>query len=480
MGNTFFFKKVKEDVNKITWKDIFSESFKTHSKEERDHALAAGTALNRATEADMLSKWNKPFLWFPALKIGLAIVAVIYILYFGLLLATGSAGSNGTIMMLVCIPPIIIPLVVLVFLWELNIPKNISLLECIVWWVVGGILSLTINLALQYILANFFNFTISHENAYFAPIVEEPAKLIAAVVIIALAKRNRKIYGITGLVIGACVGAGFGAFESIGYAFKMVNEYRNIALVFQTEFVRGWTAFGGHTLYCAIYSAAMAYNMKNSKFSVYAFANIEFIATFLFSYLMHAIHNGLLEASSVNAVNKTINTIKGIMSEEAFKNTIYIIVIILLWIVLLWMLKKCLTQVVSIGRYSHDEYVNHHNAVRGNTYDRENHIVAGAVTLVCVSGAFKGSAWKTNGSSPVSIGRDPSNKIRLPEGTPGVSRRHCEIAYIGGAWQVKDMNSSHGTYVNNNKVAPGGSCRLKPNDVIRLADGRNSFVIKMN
>lgn len=471
MGNTFFFKQAKENVDQISWRDIFSETLKKHTKEERDLALAAGTTLNSATEANMLSKWNKPFLWVSTLKYGLILSLLVYLAYYGYIVASGGFYSSAAEAMAMFLPPLVVPLVVMVFLWELNIPKNISLPDCIKWWFFGGTVSLTLTLALRKIAEKFIP-SAAGVPPYFAPIFEEPAKLITVIIIIALIKKDRKIYGITGLVIGACVGAGFDAFESVGYAYEAISSggLESLAVMFQQQFLRAWTSFGGHMLFCAPYAAALALHMKDSKFCAEAFMNVELAVTFIYSCLMHAIFNGMLESTSIKPLNNVIVALQYFISPQAYENARSIIVTILLWISLLWILRKCLTQVVSIGNYSHTDYVN---------YNRGAGSESAAAALVCTGGALSGSSWSLSGNEAITVGRDPSCKIRLPEGTRGISRIHCMIAYRGG-WEVTDRNSSYGTYVNGSKLAPGGSCRLMPGDVISLADGHNSFTIRMN
>jgi len=50
-----------------------------------------------------------------------------------------------------------------------------------------------------------------------------------------------------------------------------------------------------------------------------------------------------------------------------------------------------------------------------------------------------------------SIGRDKDNHLSLPHDA-AVSRHHCAIRVVGGAFQLKDLDSSNGTYVNGRRV----------------------------
>lgn len=50
----------------------------------------------------------------------------------------------------------------------------------------------------------------------------------------------------------------------------------------------------------------------------------------------------------------------------------------------------------------------------------------------------------------------------------GISRQHLEVYCQGSEVAVKDVGSTNGTYVNNNRVATGTSVRLQLGDVVRL------------
>lgn len=44
------------------------------------------------------------------------------------------------------------------------------------------------------------------------------------------------------------------------------------------------------------------------------------------------------------------------------------------------------------------------------------------------------------------------NDVSLPDKYRTVSRKHCEISWKDGKFIVKNTNSTHGTYVNGNKI----------------------------
>lgn len=440
MGNTFFYNKAKNDADSITWKDILSESFKKHSNSEVMRALVAGTSMNRVDENNMLAKWDKPWIWTKALKIGLLIMAIVFAAYLIPIYTIGVC-TEALTLMAICIPPLIMPLVILIFVWELNIPKNVTVFECILWWLIGGLGSLAITLFLRALVRETTGMT--NFPVYYAPVFEEPAKLIASVALIIYAKRNRKIYGITGLLIGACVGAGFGAFESVGYA------YSNMDSMISTTILRAVFALGGHTVFCAPYTAAIAYNMEDSKLDLHSFCNFEFVLTFACSCFMHYCWNNNFYLTS-----------------EVMVYIKCAVIIVLLWIMLLWITRKCLNQVISIGKYTHSSYVEQHSFTG---------MYAQSLSIVCTGGALRGGTWNADKSSGISIGRDMNNTIILPGDTKGISRSHCKIAYDSGEWKIRDMKSSYGTYINGRRLKAGAAYVLRHNDTIQLAQTGNMF-----
>ncbi len=71
------------------------------------------------------------------------------------------------------------------------------------------------------------------------------------------------------------------------------------------------------------------------------------------------------------------------------------------------------------------------------------------------------------------IGRGENCDLRVP--LLNVSRRHCELSIGPKAVKVKDLASSNGTYVNNNRV---NETALKPGD--RLAIGPVVFTLQVD
>jgi predicted component of type VI protein secretion system len=63
----------------------------------------------------------------------------------------------------------------------------------------------------------------------------------------------------------------------------------------------------------------------------------------------------------------------------------------------------------------------------------------------------------------VVVGRHSAADVRLP--LPDVSRRHCRFVFAGDCWQVFDLNSLNGLFVNGERVK---EAVLQNGDIIRL------------
>ncbi len=69
----------------------------------------------------------------------------------------------------------------------------------------------------------------------------------------------------------------------------------------------------------------------------------------------------------------------------------------------------------------------------------------GSAMLIVLSGPARGARFLLN-TSLTTIGRAPENDIFLDDVT--VSRKHAEISKGNNGYQVKDLGSLNGTYVN--------------------------------
>lgn len=96
-----------------------------------------------------------------------------------------------------------------------------------------------------------------------------------------------------------------------------------------------------------------------------------------------------------------------------------------------------------------------------------------------VSGALEGKRFLLPAGSPVTLGRDPKQcGVVFPPNTPGVSGKHCTVWAEQGRVYVKDLGSTHGTYLSQgSKLVPGQAMALAPGESFYLGSPQESFVI---
>jgi len=63
------------------------------------------------------------------------------------------------------------------------------------------------------------------------------------------------------------------------------------------------------------------------------------------------------------------------------------------------------------------------------------------------------------------IGRVEDNMFQIAE--PSVSSHHCEVVLRGNEVLIRDLNSTNGTFINNEKIGEG---ILKPGQTLRLGN----------
>lgn len=395
-----------------------------------EYAMITGTTLDGTNEANMLTRWHKPWLFWRVLLGGLAFMMLCVIITL-LLLSIGTDALLGEVMLV--IGPMVVPVALMILFWELNIPRNISIYELLACFVIGAVIAfLTTGL-----LYNVFSFKDESVNIFLgAPLREEPAKLISSVVILYWFSRKagRKIYGLTGLVVGAAVGTGFSAFETIQYGM----QYGIVTILLRMVY-----AVVGHTVFCAPYAAAVALHMRNNRLSGKSFLNTDFALTFAAAFLTHMFWNS-------NLLN-SVHPIK------------FVLVIAVTWSIVLYITRKCLQQAVLLGsRAQWDAAMQNgadqsHRASKGLLIETEG-LHAGTVVEVSAQGIY--------------IGRDQSCCTVCFRGVPGVSARHCMLQYDANnrVFLLYDLNSSYGTFLpDGTRVLPGTPAMLKPGAEFNLA-----------
>lgn len=424
-GNTEFFGKAANETLSIG--DIFSGVLHSHTKKDRDKLFMAGTGETTPKENEMFREWRKPWLFARVLLIGLILTIAMYWM---------AKNTPVALAGYFILSASFIPVAMLIFFWELNIPRNIPFYEILLMLLAGGILSLIVT----GILNNFITGPESMGSS-FAAFIEEPAKIAALSVF--LRKADKK-YILNGILIGAAVGAGFACFESAGYVFMYSNTYDDLI---QLAIIRGAGNLGSHAVYAAIEGGALAMVKKQRDLSASDFAQVDFLKFMVVPVILHYLNNSDLYLFTIGPVEmgRMILNLIG-------------------WAVLFILIKKGIQQVLDITNSF---------PFQMNTAHQSTH------QLIGVNGIYQGQIFPIEKGQLV-FGRDAKTcNILFPQYAKGISRVHCTLRYDGQRFYLTDHKSSNGTWLENGKRIPSGmEMELTCNQHFYLGNNENMFEIR--
>ena len=266
-------------------KELFSEVFKKHTQEEKDELFVCGTGKTTPKESEMVSEWPRPWLYSRVFLMFAVVFAGLYFMVMKL-------GNPNAIPGAMFVGALLVPLTVMIFLWEVNVPRNISFVDVISVFFVGGVFSLVVTLILFEI---FPAGELDYTGAIIVGIVEEVGKAIPVAYYIK--KRNTR-YKLNGLLLGACVGAGFAVFETAGYAFRFLLNYGSLSVMMDVLFQRGVLAIGGHVVWAAISGVGLVVAKGDAPFQIEHLYSGKFLKFLVLVAALHAVWDMPIEFGS--------------------------------------------------------------------------------------------------------------------------------------------------------------------------------------
>lgn len=454
--NTTFFQKASENKRSISWADIFSDVWKKHRKDQRTALLTKGMGSHIPAPNRMLSDWQKPWLFARVLIAGLALSVLIGI-------SCVIFPGYGMLLMLCLLPAFVVPLSVMLFYWEMNIPGNISIYEALLLTLLGGCLSLTVTGIMRTVFPGI------SEIAFLAgPLPEELAKCLIVTIFLCRKKYN---YGLQGILIGGAVGVGFSAMESAGYALQIFDigiqnaMGTNIIIRSMADILvrRGVLAIGGHVVWAALYGGALALIKGKGKMSPKCFANSLFWLTFSAAFLLHTAWNFSASYLAGKLPDSLVASLVKFEAGTVTQWVKYIVLIILAWLLLFYIMKKSIRQMVSVDEMYH------------NAANSAEAVIQG------VSGLLNGKTYMLTAGTPLIFGRRTEKcNVLFKNETKGISSLHCEIKWYNGKVLIKDLGSTYGTWLNEGtRLEPNKYYELPDQGVFYLGSKENMFFMGM-
>ena len=237
--------------NYVTFKDLFKNTFKKHTEDELNEVFVCGTKNTTPLVEDINPRKASAWVYFK-------ILIFFVVAYIPTYLGYAHYGNNNFLPAMIILAAFAVPVSVLVFFFEINLFRNIPFHKVLKYFVIGGAASLFV--AILYFSIPVFEqntLVLDFKGAFFVSLIEEIAK--ACIVAFFLFKNKNCKYILDGLLIGAAVGAGFGAFETAGYILRYGLSSNSLTLMLEVAKQRAILAPGMHVAWATIEGAALMY-----------------------------------------------------------------------------------------------------------------------------------------------------------------------------------------------------------------------------
>lgn len=194
---------LEQGPDEFSFSHFISGIFTGHTHDDMVDFFCAGSSSTTPPIRSVSATWPSPWVFARVLVFFVALCAM---LYWGL----KEYQNTKIIPAIIMVGSMGVPLSVLLLVYELNIRRDVPFYMVMKTFMLGGVLSLLFTMFLN----KHFS---ALEAAYWAGPIEETAKLFA---VLFTASHYRKNGILTGVLLGCAIGAGFAAFETMGYVFE--------------------------------------------------------------------------------------------------------------------------------------------------------------------------------------------------------------------------------------------------------------------
>ncbi len=251
--------------------------FSKHEPDEVENLFTVGSSLTTPQLHPNMANLPSPWLFFRVLVGAVAIYFLFWLLW-------DNFRNLNVIPGLIIVGSFAVPFAILVLFYEINTPRNVSIVKVIQLLILGGALS---------ILFSLFLFEITPMLGFFgasaAGFVEEVGKLATVLFAMRFIPMKRYPYRLNALLFGAAVGAGFAAFESAGYALRI--GLMNADEMLDNITLRGAMSPFAHIVWTAIASTAYWIARKDNTDFQSTISSKKFLTLFSASVALHFVWN---------------------------------------------------------------------------------------------------------------------------------------------------------------------------------------------
>jgi RsiW-degrading membrane proteinase PrsW (M82 family) len=268
-----------EKIEGFDLSTMFSEVWRKRTDEEMEDYFAVGADTTTPQLKDVDTSWPRPWLF-------VKIFVLAALVYLGLVFAFQTFNNVLMIPALLTMGAFVMPFSLLIFFFEVNVPRNVPLYQILKMLFLGGILSVIMALALFQVTKVGSSETITWPGAVGIGLIEEAGKVGALLLIVNKLKYR---WLLNGMLFGAAVGTGFAAFESAGYAFTAAGDYGSDAMLHSITMRGLLCVCGGHVLWCALTGAALWRVRGDRKFEWSMLQDFRFLRVYGLAAGMHAL-----------------------------------------------------------------------------------------------------------------------------------------------------------------------------------------------
>lgn len=264
-----------EGATVVRFRDLFRDTWRKHSKTDIDALIYSGTG-----SAD--HRPRLPWLYLRVFGLLFGSFLVMWLCY-----AIFHDSAGNLVPGVIFLGALAVPATVMIFFWEIDQSRLISLFDILRFFFLGAAFSLMLTFLIDVITYAFvpgdqYGVGTALAEAIAVGLAEEIAKMVVVFFLI------RKLVGLlvsNGLLVGAIVGAGFAVFETMGYG---LSAWSNGSLEW-TLFLRGVLSLGGHVAWAAISGAAimLAQRPGTPTPSLKALQPKKFLALFAVPVVLH-------------------------------------------------------------------------------------------------------------------------------------------------------------------------------------------------
>ncbi len=273
-------------AHRFSLSDLLSETFTRRTPQEIEAYMSVGTLATTPPLSQISPEWPRPWLFARLLLTALLVALMFYATVMVFRMPVGLPG-------MLVVSCFVVPFAVVLLFYELNVPRNVTLIYVLGLVIVGGVLSILVSV----VLFTAFPEVSSLVGASSAGLIEELGKLLAVVYATRRLSVVRYRYILNGMLFGAAVGAGFAAFESAGYAMSVILQNGGISAALDLVVMRGWMAPMTHVLWTAITAGALWRVKGAHSYSGAMLADWRFVRVFLIAMMCHAIWNASIVPS---------------------------------------------------------------------------------------------------------------------------------------------------------------------------------------